>query len=665
MTGRLFRCFAMHLPRPSASSWVTTVLLLLTAPLSLLDAQNESAQAQPSPSETPMLVPVIPERAGRMLKMRQPVMPTFTGPRIEMELPKVSNLRYTEASGFTADLTVQGKAMSLAGFAAKVFPERFHDGYLYVNGEHLQGSRIKAGRLYSNHTKQIPSYTPFEATIASIALTEGNNVIEIVFRDPITGMEGSQTYAIQVTYSEDPAALAAPTVSELGPGRASEWNPVALVAQRRLEAPARKSTLLLRSDTAEQQLDLRHFSNGSGAYLTAGRGVSEPLHFLLLPAQQALSAERFQIVYDEVKAIQDFDGLSDREHFLIGLSLGWFAHGADVVTSTGDLFPGVVDLQVRNGGLVLNLIEIDESGAEQTLAVQLPPTFSEDAMTTGSVGDFAELMWQAASLYRSGDERKDEVALGLLLSDYSSFGSDIELNGWTSEFLIKTAEIIDELNQAVVKEKPMVHGFHIGSSLALASQIDLPRPGYPASGEVWSRPLISEVLSYYVETIEPYLAAEQEAAPSPKQRRAPTVTTPPDAVPEKYRALWPFIGWFYETGNSLDSDAEPGLGSFIPESLKHPLIPPVMAIIAVIALFGGSIWMLVVQFKTSPGWGFGQLGANLTSCLLVIPGLIATLVFCALHWQVARRPFALQVAALLLGGISLLFTPEWAGRIGE
>ncbi len=664
MTGRLFLCLLFHSLRP-AVGWVTAGVLLLAAQLSYINGQNQAAQPQANPAETPFLMPAIAQPDGPLLKMTKPAMPTFMGPDIKMDLPKITNLRYTEALGYTADLSVKGKAMSLSDFEAKVFPKRFHDGYLYVNGDLFKGSRIEVGRLYSNYTKEIPSYTPFETTMASISLTEGNNVIELVFRDPMTGMEGSQSYAIQVTSSENPEVLSAPTISALGSGRSSEWNPIIVVSMRPLEASPLKRALVLRSSTAEQELEFRRFSKGTGGYLIAKKGVSEPLRFLLLPSQHALSAKRFSRVIEEVEAIPDIVGLTEREHFLVGLSFGWFAHGADVVTSSGDLFSDVVDLEVRNGGLVLKLHEIDESGVESTLPLNLPLVFSKDAMTAESVGNFAELMWQTASLYRSGDELKEEVGLGLLLSDYSSFGSDIELSGWTSEFLINTTEIIDEMNKVLADEKPIVHGFHIGASLAVAAQIDLPRPGYPASEEVWNRPLMSEVLSHYVDTTEPYLTAKRGADPAPKQDRSTTAMPTPDAVPEKYRSLWPFISWFYETGNSLEPDTDSGLQNFIPESLKHPLIAPVIAIIAVLGLFGGSIWMLVVQFRTSLGWGFGQLGANLTSCLLVIPGLIATVVFCALHWQVARRPFALQLAALLLGGISLVFIPEWAVRIWE
>lgn len=56
----------------------------------------------------------------------------------------------------------------------------------------------------------------------------------------------------------------------------------------------------------------------------------------------------------------------------------------------------------------------------------------------------------------------------------------------------------------------------------------------------------------------------------------------------------------------------------------------------------GGIGTLIAAFSTSVWWGLG--------CLLISP---VSLVFLILHWDVAKNPFFLQVAGLvlmLLGG---------------
>lgn len=58
----------------------------------------------------------------------------------------------------------------------------------------------------------------------------------------------------------------------------------------------------------------------------------------------------------------------------------------------------------------------------------------------------------------------------------------------------------------------------------------------------------------------------------------------------------------------------------------------------------GGIGTLIASFSTSVWWGLG--------CLLISP---VSLVFLILHWDVAKNPFFLQVAGLvlmLLGGWS-------------
>jgi hypothetical protein len=59
----------------------------------------------------------------------------------------------------------------------------------------------------------------------------------------------------------------------------------------------------------------------------------------------------------------------------------------------------------------------------------------------------------------------------------------------------------------------------------------------------------------------------------------------------------------------------------------------------------GALWLLVVIFQTSVVWG-------VISLLLPFVGLI----FVLMHWEVARKPFLIQLAgaALCLAGLSML-----------
>lgn len=59
--------------------------------------------------------------------------------------------------------------------------------------------------------------------------------------------------------------------------------------------------------------------------------------------------------------------------------------------------------------------------------------------------------------------------------------------------------------------------------------------------------------------------------------------------------------------------------------------------IGLLILIIGGIGTLIAAFKTSLLWGFG--------CLFFSP---LSLVFLILHWDVAKRPFFLQLAGLAL-----------------
>jgi hypothetical protein len=67
----------------------------------------------------------------------------------------------------------------------------------------------------------------------------------------------------------------------------------------------------------------------------------------------------------------------------------------------------------------------------------------------------------------------------------------------------------------------------------------------------------------------------------------------------------------------------------------------ILSVIGMLTVFGGAIWLLVVAFQESVGWGI--------ACLLVP---CASLYFVFTHWEESRAPFLIQIGGGALMGIS-------------
>lgn len=68
-----------------------------------------------------------------------------------------------------------------------------------------------------------------------------------------------------------------------------------------------------------------------------------------------------------------------------------------------------------------------------------------------------------------------------------------------------------------------------------------------------------------------------------------------------------------------------------------------LSVIGYIVMLVGFIWIVVTAFKTSIGWGLASL---------LIP--IVALVFVAMNWAVAKKPFLIWLAGLalaIIGGV--------------
>jgi hypothetical protein len=59
--------------------------------------------------------------------------------------------------------------------------------------------------------------------------------------------------------------------------------------------------------------------------------------------------------------------------------------------------------------------------------------------------------------------------------------------------------------------------------------------------------------------------------------------------------------------------------------------------IGILLAFAGGIWILVMAFQESIGWGLGCLVCG-----------VVTLVFAITHWEEAKKPFFLYVVGVVL-----------------
>ncbi|MAS93771.1 MAG: hypothetical protein CMO55_11320 [Verrucomicrobiales bacterium] len=158
----------------------------------------------------------------------------------------------------------------------------------------------------------------------------------------------------------------------------------------------------------------------------------------------------------------------------------------------------------------------------------------------------------------------------------------------------------------------------------------------------------------------PYTLVAVAGAQEALEESDPYVGSYEVTVPEKYQKIWPKVEWFYRDIVWGSGDVEYSeIKRAIPDSIKHPLISPIFFIVGMIGLPVAAIWFLVVEFKVHLGWGFGQLGANLLSCILFVPGMIVAIVFACMNWRVARKPFTLYIFCFLLLMVGFFMVPSW------
>ncbi len=73
----------------------------------------------------------------------------------------------------------------------------------------------------------------------------------------------------------------------------------------------------------------------------------------------------------------------------------------------------------------------------------------------------------------------------------------------------------------------------------------------------------------------------------------------------------------------------------------------VLMILGILIAIVGGIWFLVVAFQESILWGLG--------CIFVP---FVSLVFLVMHWQVAKKPFLIQMLGTALMIVGIIMSPE-------
>jgi hypothetical protein len=80
----------------------------------------------------------------------------------------------------------------------------------------------------------------------------------------------------------------------------------------------------------------------------------------------------------------------------------------------------------------------------------------------------------------------------------------------------------------------------------------------------------------------------------------------------------------------------------------------ILLIVGYVAMLVGGIWLLVAAFKTSVGWGLASL---------FIP--FAALVFVFKHWDVAKKPFLIQIGGIVLAVVGVVLSPQTMSNLPQ
>ncbi len=646
------------LTAPRLNAVIPSALCLLTILLLSLLNTSVSGQEQKSTETSNYQLSLGTIRDSKYISPNfSPVFPSLSGPEIELKKPSIDDLKWSEEDGISANIRFNGTAFFPGITLLDSKLHQFSNGYLYVNGEHFTDASITlAPSAESHQTTTKPashSSADFNSTVTSIPLTEGNNVLEVVFTDPITKLEGTQLVSLVIalngTEFDKPAVE---SLTLLNHYHAGEARPYLLYSREKDGSLFKNQTIVL--GDGEEKVELKFKQIGGGNHALAYPDDGQLFRFFLLPSTGQLSLKNALDLEKKIPRLILKEGNEAQANFLTGFSAGLFAFGGDIVTNRGTLLPELLQPDNSTGIPSIAATVINNNDATTTL-IKIPvvPYYASKRIFALGGSGLPDLMWRLSKLYRDENPASEDATLALLTSDFPSLGISVAPNHWIEEHLIKSAEALDQINRIQKQSPPSQHGFWIGLATSTMMQADLPRPD---SEGTWKRPLISDVLLHFTENFPLRNAGVSQSGNSEND-----VDHPPHfEVPDKHLEIWKYVRWYYEDV-VWDGDVEAieGMANLLPDSMKHPLISMILSLLAIIGIFGASLWFLVKEFEVSLGWGFGQLAANLVSCILFIPGTILAIVFCCLHWQQVRRPVTLFFSGCLIFVLAQLFVPSW------
>ena len=377
---------------------------------------------------------------------RFPLIPTFVGPDLQIIDPIITDVSWSENDGLAISIGFEGIVFSTAGDKMFSHEVSFPPGYIYLNGElRIPLQPVESGsKTYSAR---------FRKLLTGVPCTEGNNTIEVVFTDPVTGKESSELFNFVLEAPTEPGGRPRIVEQRRHGVKGANTEIHNYIILRRSEAVSPESSseiedpvLLFGGENNRVECELAPIGTPGVAYARLP-GESDPLGFILVPSRNSVSREEQSILLKALREMELGAELSDRSEFLIGCSFGMFLGGGDAILSNGSLLEKVVKHDLQRGGLTLNysIRSQDEEVEKYTLYA---PKLDEEKLTQTDPAELFTVLFEIARLFREGDPRKEDAVLAFLQSDFASIGIERGPTGSAAKTLMKIAEAIEGIHES-------------------------------------------------------------------------------------------------------------------------------------------------------------------------------------------------------------------------
>ena len=381
---------------------------------------------------------------------RFPLIPTFVGPDLQIIDPIITDVSWSENDGLAISIGFEGIVFATAGDKMFSHEVSFPPGYIYLNGDLRREFRIPLQPVKSGSK----TYSArFRKLLTGVPCTEGNNTIEVVFTDPVTGQESSKLFNFVLEAPTEPGGRPRIVEQRRHGVKGANTEIHYYIILRRSEAVSPESSseiedpvLLFGGENNRVECELAPIGTPGVAYARLP-GESDPLEFILVPSRNSVSRKEQSILLRALREMELGSELSDRSEFLIGYSFGMFLGGGDAILSNGSLLDNVVKHDLQRGGLTLNysIRSQDEEVEKYTLCA---PELDEEKLKQTDPGALFTVLFEIARLFREGDPRKEDVVLAFLQSDFASIGIERGPTGSAAETLMKIAEAIEGIHES-------------------------------------------------------------------------------------------------------------------------------------------------------------------------------------------------------------------------